>query len=154
MRLINTLITLTVTAAMLVTPSLASAANQTFAGIHYLVSTGKKAKEVKARLVLTDDSVRIYGERGAGSLTEIPYSDIQAATYSKSKHPRWKSGLIAAAALGMFAAPLFLMKAKKHWLTLQAEGDHMALRLSKKNFALVIAAVEGQTGVSVERIEE
>ena len=154
MRLFNTLITLTVTAGLLVTPPLASAANQTFSGIHYLVSTGKKAKEVKARLVLTDDSVQIYGNHGEGFLKGIPYSDIKAATSSKPKHPDWKSGPIAAAALGVFAAPLFLMKAKKHWLTFQAEGDHMAVRLSKKNFALVIAAVEGQTGVSVERIEE
>ena len=119
-----------------------------------MVSTGKEAKEVKARLVLTDDSVQIYGNHGAGFLKEIPYSDIKAATHSESKHPRWKSGLIAAAALGVFAAPLFLMQAKKHWLTFQAEGDHTAARLSKKNFALVIAAVEGQTGVRVERIEE
>ena len=51
MRLVEALTTPTVTAGMLVTSLLALAANQTFAGIHYLVSTGKKAKEVEARLV-------------------------------------------------------------------------------------------------------
>ncbi len=154
MRLAKTIITITVTIGLLVTPALATAANQTFSGAHFLVSTGKKAKEVKALLILTGDSIQVFGERGATSLKELPYSSIKAATYSKSKHPRWKSGLVAAAALGVFAAPLFLVKAKKHWLTIQAEGDHMALRLSKKNYAIVIAAVEGQTGVSVERIQE
>ena len=154
MRLAKSTITLLIAAAMLHPPPVAMAANQTLTGIHYLIPTGKKAKQVKARLVLGESSVQVFGERGATLLKEIPYSEIKAATYSRSKHPRWKTMAVTAAAVGLFALPLVFMKAKKHWLTLQAEENQMALRLSKKNFALVINAVEEQLGVPVERIAE
>ena len=143
-----------VLAAALAFPQAVLASNQTFANIHYLISTGEKAKEVKGRLVLTDDSIQVHGYRGGGVVQEILYADVKAATYSKSKHPRWKSGLITAAALGVFAIPVFFMKGKKHWITVQAEGEHAALRLSKKNYSLILAAFESKTGVGVERIVE
>lgn len=154
MKLATRLVPFILVAALLVTPPAAAPATQTFPGVYYLVPTGKKSKQIKARLVLTDDSVQVYGDRGATSLKEIPYSEIKAATYSNSRHPRWKTTLVAAAALGLFAAPLLFMKGKKHWLTFQSEGDHAALRLSKKNFARIIVAVERQTGMNVERIRE
>ncbi len=154
MQITKTLITVLVTAGLLVTPRPATAADQTFSGVHYLVSTGKKAKQVKARLVLKDDAVEIHGERGATLLKDIRYTDIKSATYSMSKHPRYKATAVAAAAFGLLAVPFLLTKGKKHWLTFQADGDHLALRLSKKNFAMIIAAVEGQTGLTVERITE
>ena len=154
MSIARNLVITIVTATLLFTPPLALAANQTFSGVHYLVSAGKKPKQVKARLVLAGDSIQIQGARGATYLKEISYSSIKAATYSRSKHPRWKTGLASTLVLGVFAIPLFFMKGKKHWLTFQADGDYMALRLSKKNYAMIIAAVEGQTGVRVERISE
>ena len=166
MRFTRIITTLLVIAGLLVTPPMAEAANQTFSGVHYLVSTRKKAKEVKARLIFTEDSLEVYGERkaaltdaeievrrylGLRPTKEIPYSDLKAVTYSNSKHPRWKLGLVAAAALGVFALPIFFTKGKKHWLTVQADGDHVALRLSKKNYALILAAMEEQTGLDVGR---
>lgn len=143
----------TLAASLLLSPA-ALAANQTFSNVHYLVSTGDKAKQSKARLVLTEDSVQIHGHRGVELLREVNYSDIEAATYSRSKHPRWKTSLAMAAAIGVFAVPFLFTKGKKHWLTFQSEGEHIALRLSKKNYLLILAAVEGQTGLKVDRIQE
>ena len=97
-------------AGLLNPPPVAFAADETFPGIHLQVSAGKKAKQVKARLVLEDDSVRAYGQRGTGNPKRIPYSELKAATYSRSKYPRWKTMAVAAAAVGLFAIPLAFMK--------------------------------------------
>ena len=137
-----------------IAPSIALADNLTFTGVHYLMPDGKKPKQFKARMVLSDESAQILAIRGTELFKELEYADIKAATYSKSKHPRWKSGAGFAVAIGIFAIPIFFMKAKHHWLTLQGENDFAALRLSKKNYNLVIAAVESRTKVDVERIIE
>lgn len=135
-------------------PVVALADNITFTGVHYLMPDGKKPKQLKARLVLSDTSVQVQAIRGTELFKELERTDIKAATYSKSKHPRWKSGVGFAVAIGIFALPIFFMKAKHHWLTLQGENDFAALRLSKKNYNIVIAAVESRTDVEVERITE
>ena len=74
------------------------------------------------RLVLSDTSVQVQAIRGSELFKELERGDIKAATYSKSKHPRWKSGVGFAVAIGIFALPIFFMKAKHHWLTLQGRG--------------------------------
>ena len=137
-----------------VLPCVSLASTQTFTNIRLVVSDGKKGKEVKARLVLADEHVQVQQPPAGGVLKELDYSDLKAATYSYSKHPRWKETIGLGIAIGVFALPLLFSKSKKHWMTLQAEGDHMALRLHKKNFAMIIAAVESQTGLSVERVAE
>jgi hypothetical protein len=54
----------------------------------------------------------------------------------------------------------FFMKEKKHWLTVQAPGvpglpaGYVYVRMDKGNFQRILAAVEAQTGVKVERLEE
>ena len=46
------------------------------------------------------------------------------------------------------------MKGKKHWLTLQGEDNFMVLKLDKKNYQMVIPALESRAGLEVERLEE
>ena len=89
------------------------------------------------------------------ALQELPYTEIESVTYSRSKHRRWKSGAGAAIALGVFAVPIFFMKGKKHWLTFEATNPdhHIGLRLDKKNYQAVVSAVE-QRGMTVEKIVE
>lgn len=112
-------------------------------------------------LVFDGEAVRVVARRGAFTVSQLPYDNITGATYSRSKHPRWKSGTgLAVAAgvglappVGIVALPVFFAKAKHHWLTLRAEGDFMVLRLSKKNYDLVLTAVQAATGVEVERLD-
>ena len=64
-------------AGLLFTPQAATAANQTFANVKYVISTGGKGKQVKARLVLTDTAIEIHEQRAGGTLKELPYTDLQ-----------------------------------------------------------------------------
>ena len=151
MQISKTHIIVIVTAGLLVTPRPTTAADQTFSGVHYLVPSGK---QVKARLVLKDDSVQVHGERGVTPFKDIRYTDLVSATYSRSKHPRYKAAAATALVLLPVAVALLFKKGKKHWLTFQTDDDYLALRLSKKNVAIVLTAVEVKTGLTVERIME
>ena len=73
---------------------------------------------------------------------------------SFSKHRRWRAGVAVAVVANMFAAPLFLMKGKKHWLTLDTGKERMELRLDKKDYEMILVLLESRAGLSVERITE
>ena len=115
---------------------------QTFKKVRFLKTTGDKTNEIKAHLIVSEDSIQVRDSQSARTLKEIPYSEIKAATYSFSKHRRWRAGVAAAVAVNVFAAPLFFMKGKKHWLTFETEEDRLALRLDKRNFKDILSAVD------------
>ncbi len=84
----------------------------------------------------------------------FPYESIKSAEYSNSKHPRWKAGIGAAIAVGVFALPLFFMKGKKHWLTIKTGDDYAILRLDKDNYKIILPTFEARTGKKVETVED
>ncbi len=111
-------------------------------------------KEVDAILQFEGDQVRVVSKKGRSLLRTIAYADVVGSEYSYSKHRRWKSGIGAAVVGGVFAAPLFFMKGKKHWLTIRTESDQIGFRLDKNNFDPVISALEKRSGIRVERLGE
>jgi hypothetical protein len=136
------------------TPSKANKPPEEFGKIKLLTSQGDKTKEKDAILVLDNDRLVVRDRKGGAEMKTLSYSDIQTAEYSYSKHPRWKEGIGVAIAVGVFAAPLFFMKGKKHWLTLQTEDDYAILRLDKKNHDLVRLAFESRSGIRVDTVGE
>ena len=60
-------------------------------------------------------------------------------------------GLVA----NVFAAPLFFMKGKKHWLVFETDDeDQVALHLDKKNYQAILAAIESKAKLKIERFTE
>ncbi len=116
---------------------------------HIQVSVQKegKTKMRDARIFVENDLVRVVPNEGEAKT--FPSLQIKALTYSYSKHPRWKAGTAAAVPLFVFAIPIFFMKSKKHWLTIQGEGDFAVLRLHKGNYKQVAAALQSHTGIEV-----
>ena len=121
-------------------------------------------EKLDARLILdpTSRELAVADEKRPELITfaTVPYDALTSVTYSHSEHPRWKTGTALLIPLGVFAVPFFFMKGKKHWLAMTFEGvpEHsegfLYLRLDKNNYLQIIAAIEGQTGMSVERIDE
>lgn len=128
-----------------------------FKKVDYYWLEGEDEKKKDARLVLDPgaQTLAFYDEKkGAEKITYavIPYGKITKITYEKSAHSR--------IAMGLLLSPLaFFMKGKKHWLTVTFDDvpdlpGYVYIRLDKKNFQQIIAAIEGQTGVDVERLAE
>jgi hypothetical protein len=106
---------------------------------------GRGARDVSARAPVAIEDKQLH------AVTRVlPYTTIDGAVYSFSKHPRWKGGVATAAAVGIFAAPIFFMKGTKHWLTLHAGNDFTVLHLDKKNYLTIVPAFEKHTGLKVE----
>jgi hypothetical protein len=125
-----------------------------FDKIKLLVQDGEKTKERDATLRLEGDSLVVLAKKGRYEMKRLPYHGVRAAEYSYSKHPRWKEGLGAAVAVGIFAAPVFFLKGKKHWLTVQTETDYAVIRLDKRNYEVICLSFEAHSGVRVEPIGE
>jgi hypothetical protein len=131
--------------------------------VDLIVERGGQSEDYDVRLIL-DPTAKLLAVTDEDNPTrtrhaEIPYSAIKSVSYSRSEHPRWKSGAGVAVAIGIFALPIFFMKGKKHWLTVtHVSADNpegfLHLRLDKDNYQQIIAAMEAQTGLKVERIEE
>ena len=133
-------------------PSTAVATVDRFDKVKFLRQDGDKSREVEAILELGADSLVVRNkEAGGGVVKTLHYRAITYATYSQSKHPRWKEGVGAAIAVGVFAAPVFFMKGTKHWLTVQSAEDFVVIRLDKNNYRLILPALETRSGKAVER---
>jgi hypothetical protein len=131
--------------------------------VDLIVESGGESEDYDVQLILDPTAkMVIVAEEDRPTRTryaEVPYSAIKTVSYSRSEHPRWKSGAGVAVAVGIFALPIFFMKGKKHWLTITHESadnpeGYLHLRLDKDNYQEIIAAMEAQTGLRIERIEE
>lgn len=108
-------------------------------------------KKRDARMEIDTDAqeIRIVHEKdGAEKATYavIPFADVSSIVYERSKSPRVKTAI--------FLSPLALFSSgKKHWLTIEYEGDYAYMRLDKKNQRQLRAAL-GASGFEVETIIE
>ena len=100
---------------------------ETFEKSQLVVQQGEKSKMVDVLVVFEDDRLLLAKKKKSEVLKTFEYKDIKSAEYSHSKHPRWKTGTALIIPLTIFALPFFFMKGKKHWLTIQTEGDYAVL---------------------------
>jgi len=125
-----------------------------FEGAQYYLKTPneKKTKQVDGTLVI-DSSAKVARFVAKGKTeVEIPYGSITSLLYERAATPRYSAAVLV--------SPLFLFsKSKKHFLTIQyknaeGQGQFALIRFDKKNWQPAVAAVEAQTGIKVERVEE
>ncbi|MEK6411074.1 MAG: hypothetical protein AABN34_29480 [Acidobacteriota bacterium] len=125
-----------------------------FQNVQMLIPHGNKVDQIAVRIQFNEGSLTIESRKGDSVLKDFKYSEIKSAEYSYSKHPRWKTGLAAAAVLNIFALPIFFMKGKKHWLTVKTDKDYAVLRLDKNNYKVILPIFETRSGVKVETLGE
>ena len=79
------------------------------------------------------------------STVRIPYAEIAEMEYEKSKHRRWKTGILL--------SPVFLLSSgKKHWLAVIVGEDETVFQLDKSNYQLILSEVESATGKQVRMV--
>jgi hypothetical protein len=128
--------------------------SEQFQKIKFLAQDGENAREVDAILIVAPDRLVIRAKTGGWEMKTLAYRDIRSAEYTYSTHPRWKEGLGAAIAVGVFAAPIFFLKGKKHWLTIQTDDDFAVLRLDKDNYEQICLSFTAASGIEVELLGE
>jgi hypothetical protein len=138
--------------------------------VDYFAGVNDNAMKIDARLVLDTANRQLAITDEASStlvLASVPYDAITSIAYSNSKHTRWRlaTGILVPLTVftgpfGALAIPFYFMKGKKHWLSVSFTGvpempqDFLYMRLDKDNYLEILAALEAQTQVSVERFQE
>jgi serine/threonine-protein kinase len=124
---------------------------ESFGDIKTLVADGAKSRELDALLILEPDRLVVRNRDNGSILQAASYQSIAAATYTRSKQPRWQEdGSVAPIPKG-FSGSGFFLKSSRHWLTLQSKTEFVVLRLEDKNFRMVVASVEARTGLKVQQ---
>ena len=131
-----------------------TSANPIYTKERWLRTEGDKSKEVKVRMHFEEEILVVQDKKKGHKLFQLAYESIDGLTYSKSKSPRWKSGIVAVALAGPLAAPIFLLKGSKHWLTVSHGGEMTAFRLDKKTYNQVVREFEAKTGLRAEWVED
>lgn len=122
-----------------------------FGDIALLIVEGNKSRERDGILRLEAAGLSILDKKSHAVLRTMSYSTIGSATYSQSRHPRWKTASAGVALGGVFAVPLFFMKGTKHWLSLEGSSEFIVLRLDKDNFQSIVPEIQVRTGLTVAR---
>ena len=112
----------------------------------------KKGRTVDGSLSLSSESKEIVFTAKDKTSFAIKCNAVKSLLYERTSRPRYVSGIL-------IAWPLLFTKGKKHFLTVQYSdesggGAYALFQLDKGNYQLILAAVEAETGIKVERAEE
>jgi hypothetical protein len=116
-----------------------------------LVADGTKSRELDALLILEPERLVVRNRDNGSILQAPPYQSIAAATYTRSKQPRWQEDGSVAPIPKSFSGSGFFLKSSRHWLTLQSKTEFVILRLEDKNFRMVLESVEARAGLKVQQ---
>lgn len=129
-----------------------------FKKVDFFRMEGEDEKKLDARLTLDPIGRTLaFAHENDGAERElyasIPYENVTGIVYERSKHRRYKAGLIV-------SPFLFFSSGKKHWLTVEFEGieeqpaGYVYAQMDKNNYRRILSALEAGTGVDVEEIIE
>jgi serine/threonine-protein kinase len=124
---------------------------ESFGDIKTLIADGTKSRELDALLILEPERLVVRNRDNGSILQTTPYQSIAAATYARSKQPRWQEDGNVAQIPKNFSGSGFFLKSSRHWLTLQSKTEFVILRLEDKNFRMVLASVETRTGLKIQQ---
>jgi hypothetical protein len=124
---------------------------ESFGDIKTLIADGTKSRELDALLILEPERLVVRNRDNGSILQATPYQSIAAATYTRSKQPRWQEDGSVAPIPKSFSGSGFFLKSSRHWLTLQSKTEFVILRLEDKNFRMVLASLEARTGQKVQQ---
>jgi hypothetical protein len=131
-------------------PAPARQATLAFQRVQVMILAGEKSREKDALLRFEADRLSVVADADGEVVKAFAYKGVKSATYSQSKHPRWKEGGAVAIGANILALPAFFLKSTRHWLTIQTADDFVVLRLDKNDYRAIIPALEARTGIKVE----
>ena len=106
-----------------------------------------KDKSIEAKAVeisLESDRIKIRRSKKPFETKYIPFTEIENADYTYSDRPRYTAATLGAIAFGLAALPVFFMKTKKNWLTINAGENSAILQLQGENYRMLLMAMQAR----------
>jgi hypothetical protein len=110
-----------------------------FSGIKLVDLQARKAERT-VTVSLDADAMKIVDPSARQEVAAIPYAGM-AVTHSHSSAPPTAAGDPSAAATQRGAAPTYMGKTPRHWLTVTSGGQTTVLRVSEKVYSELKAAL-------------
>ncbi|HEY3628985.1 MAG TPA: hypothetical protein VGL00_22040 [Terracidiphilus sp.] len=113
-----------------------------------------KGKQAEASLIFSDNNKNVVVRVADHDIATIPYDQIDKFSYEYTKKHRITQGAIVMVASLGAGAIVMLTKSKSHWLYVdfheQNAPKSLVLRMDKKDYKNIFAAVKTHTGKEVE----
>lgn len=132
-------------------PAAANAPAENFGDIKTMVVDGGRGREVDALLSLEPGTLMVRARSDGSLLRTLPYAQIAAATYARTRRPRGQAVPGLADVPDNLGGRVF--SGSRHWLTLQTATDYLIIRLEDRNMVRVLSSIEARTGSKVVRAQ-
>ena len=113
-----------------------------------------KSKQTDASLIFSDELKNVRVRVADRDFVAVPYDQIDKFSYEYTKKHRITQGAIVMVASLGAGAIVMLTKSKSHWLYIdfheQNAPKSVVLRMDKKEYQKIFAAVKTHTGKDVE----
>lgn len=113
-----------------------------------LVVNGKNIETKQVEVTLGEDSLNLRRTKKPFETKTILYSEIENAEYTFSDRPRYTAASIGTILFGISAIPVFFMKTKKNWLTINAGEKSAILQLQSENYQMLLIAMQ-KKGINI-----
>lgn len=141
-------INLLILTAMLLTAILPLRA-QTVYKAEMLVGEGKNIESKSVELSLENDSFKIRRTKKPFETIFVPFAEVESVDYTYSNRPRYTAATLGAITFGIAALPVFLMKTKKNWLTINAGKSSAIFQLQSEDYQMLLLAIKNK-GVKID----
>jgi hypothetical protein len=121
-----------------------SAQNQAVYKADLLVRKGKTVETKPVEISLENDRIAIRSGKKTREERFISFSEIQTAEYTFSNRPRYTAATLGALAFGLSAFPVFFMKTKKNWLSINAGENSAILQLQSENYRMFLLGLQNK----------
>jgi len=109
-----------------------------------LVGKGKNIEAKAVEISLEDERINIRIGKKTSATKYIAFTEIESADYTFSDRPRYTAATLGAIAFGIAALPVFFMKTKKNWLTINAKENSAIFRLQSENYRMLLLALQNK----------
>jgi len=128
----------------LICQTLAQAQGQLVYKAQMLVGNGKNIEAKPVEIALESDRIKISRRKKPFETKYISFAEIESGDYTFSNRPRYTAGAVGALAFGVAALPVFFMRTKKNWLTINAEKDSAVLQLESDNYRMLLLSMQNK----------
>lgn len=109
-----------------------------------LIGNGKNITSAAVEISLEETALKIQRKKKPFEIKYVPYSAVESADYTYSDRPRYTAATLSTIAFGVGALPVFFMKTKKNWLTLNAGDQSAIFQLQSDNYQMLLLGLKSK----------
>jgi eukaryotic-like serine/threonine-protein kinase len=132
----------------------ATAPTIAFEEVGLMRTVGDELEEHEIVLRFEGDRLVLFDEDTESAIRTVPYRSLADATYARSKKPVGKAERDHATLVRGLSKGGGLFRRMPHWLTLEAAGAPIVLKVDGGDIERVVSTIEARTSVKVERVSE